>query len=332
MPRTFPERRPPFRERLRLLTELIGNNLYDAGRFWRASFTDAAKTRENLRARIAIGLHFLEYGMSLRDTVQGRGLDRAQQLAEDVDTYLASFGPDATTEIALRTLESYLRHNAGAELDLSRLTEVVEGYAALERNGLRGGSEEVSAEDIRARGRMDFLSFAEARHSIRNYAPGPVPADSIERAVQVAQQSPSSCNRQTCRARIWTRPDACARILALQSGNRGFGDQLGGVAVITSDLAHWEQATERYQGWIDGGLFAMSFVYGLHAEGLGAVMLNWSECKGRDRELRRLIGLPESELIVTLIGFGNLPDTLRVPVSQRKPLSYAASFDQPLAE
>lgn len=332
MPRTFPEPSPPLPARLRLLAGLIGNSLYDARRFWRASFTGAARTRENLRARIAIGLHFLEYGMSLRDTVPGRGLDRAQQLAEDVDTYLAGFGPDATTEIALRTLESYLRNNANAALDLSRLSDVVARHAALDRHGLRGGSEEVSAEDIRTRGMMDFLSFAEARHSIRNYAPGPVPTDAIERAVQVAQQSPSSCNRQTCRARIWTDPDACARILALQSGNRGFGDQLGGVAVITSELAHWEQANERYQGWVDGGLFAMSFAYGLHAEGLGAVMLNWSECKARDRDLRRLIRLPESELVVTMIGFGNLPDTLRVPVSQRKPLPYAASFDLPLAE
>jgi nitroreductase len=123
---------------------------------------------------------------------------------------------------------------------------------------------------------------------------------------------------------------ACARILSLQSGNRGFGDQLGGVAVITSDLAHWEQANERYQGWVDGGMFAMSFAYALHAEGLGAVMLNWSERKERDRELRAVAGLAESELVITMIGFGCLPLRLNVPVSQRKPLSYALRLNTPL--
>lgn len=251
-------------------------------------------------------------------------------MAEDIDTWIAAFGPDATTEIALRALESWLERNAGSGLDTARIEQVVAAHSGTATSGLCGGVEEVTREDIQARGMMDFLAFAEARHSIRTYAPEPVPQDAIERAVRAAQQSPSSCNRQTCRAHIWTEPAARARLLALQSGNAGFGDQLGGVAVITSDLSHWEQANERYQGWVDGGLFAMSFAYGLHAEGLGAVMLNWSERHARDRELRALAGLAESELVVTMIGFGCLPERLRVPVSQRKPLSYAMRLNAPL--
>lgn len=326
----FPDARPPFHVRLGHLAELAANTFYDARRFWRASFTNGAQTRENLRARIAIGLHFLEYGLSLRDAAKGRGFEKAAQLAEDIDTWIAAFGPDATTEIALRALESWLERNAGSGLDTARIEQVVAAHSGTATSGLCGGVEEVTREDIQARGMMDFLAFAEARHSIRTYAPEPVPQDAIERAVRAAQQSPSSCNRQTCRAHIWTEPAARARLLALQSGNAGFGDQLGGVAVITSDLSHWEQANERYQGWVDGGLFAMSFAYGLHAEGLGAVMLNWSERHARDRELRALAGLAESELVVTMIGFGCLPERLRVPVSQRKPLSYAMRLNAPL--
>lgn len=330
MTQVFPEPRPSVALRMRQLAALADNSLYDACRFWRASFTNGAQNRENLRARIAISLHFLEYGLSLRDAEPGRGADRAAQLATDIDTYIVQFGPDASTEIALRALEGWLSANVGASCNTGLARRVVAAHANAPDTGLKGGREKVSREEIQARSMMDFLSFAQSRHSIRTYAAEPVPLQAIERAVQAAQQSPSSCNRQTCRAHVWTDPVACARILSLQSGNRGFGDQLGGVAVITSDLAHWEQANERYQGWIDGGMFAMSFAYALHAEGLGAVMLNWSERKERDRELRAVAGLAESELVITMIGFGCLPARLNVPVSQRKPLSYALRLNTPL--
>ena len=59
-------------------------------------------------------------------------------------------------------------------------------------------------------------------------------------------------------------------------------------------------------------------------------MLNWSVTRDRDRELRRLIGLPESELVITMVGFGTLPETLRVPVSQRRPVDTALSLNRPL--
>lgn len=325
------EPRPSFPNRMRSLTALIANGFRDAHRFWRSSFTGYVKSKENLRARIAISLHFLEYGSALAGSAPGHGLDRALMLAADLETYIARFGPDATTEIALRTLESYLAANQGSGLDLAPVEKVVARHGKSNRTGLRGGVETVTAHDIRKRGMIDFLSFAEARHSIRTYAKGAVPLPAIGNAVRAAQQSPSSCNRQTCRAYVWTDPDAVAQVLSLQSGNRGFGDQLGGVAVITSDLSHWENAHERYQAWVDGGMFAMSFVYGLHAEGLGSVMLNWSVTHDQDRKLRALTGLPESDLVITMVGFGLLPEELKVPVSQRKPLDYALVVNRPLA-
>ncbi len=330
MSRSPLEAAPPLGSRLRKATELATNMLYDGWRFWRHSFTSGVRGQENLRARIAIGLHFLEYGLSLSGARPGHGLDKARQLAIDLGTYIDHYGRDATVEIALNTLDEYLTFNANGGAPLPDIQAQVEALRDFSVSGLRGGSEVVTADDLRARGQIDFLSFAEARHSIRQFAPGPVDPVKIKRAVRIAQQSPSSCNRQTCRAWIWTEPQALHRVIALQNGNRGFGDQLAGVALVTSDLAHWETAAERYQGWVDGGMFAMSLAYGFHAEGLGAVMLNWSVPRQRDRELRILTGIPESSLAITMIGFGNLPERLTVPVSQRKPLDLVLSLNAPL--
>lgn len=331
MTETFHDPAPDPDARRALGRELAANLAYDGLRYWKHSFTCGAKGQENLRARIAIGLHFLEYSMSLRSSEPGHSKDKAYQLVADLRTYIDHCGHDATTEIALNALASYAAFNArgGAALpDIEAELAALRGDRAL---GLRGGTEEVTAEEIRRHAPADFLAFARSRHSIRQYADGPVDHEKIARAVQVAQQSPSSCNRQTCRAWIWTESDLRRRVLALQVGNRGFGEQLGGIAVVTSDLAHWETAAERYQGWVDGGMFAMSLAYGLHAEGLGAIMLNWSVTRERDRALRALTGIPDSSLVITMIGFGNLPDRLSVPVSQRKPLDYALTLNAPLA-
>ena len=77
---------------------------------------------------------------------------------------------------------------------------------------------------------------------------------------------------------------------------------------------------ERNQCWIDGGLFAMSLVLGLHAQGLGTCFLNWSKSSPRDRAMRALLKLPPEEVIIVLVAVGHLPDTLEVARSARPPL------------
>lgn len=301
----------------------------DGWRFWRHSFTRGPRSREQLRARIAMDLHFLEYGLALRARQPGHGQDKAARLAEDLATYLGRWGPDAQTGIGLRTLEAYLDFNEGAPW-AAALRGRIAGFPA--EADARGGAEEVTRAAILAATKaVDFGAFAAARHSIRQYSAEPVPRAAIERAVAAAQGSPTSCNRQTCRAHVWTDPAMIARIAALQSGNRGFGHELGGIAVIWTDLRDWTEAAERTNGLVDGGMFAMSLILGLHAEGLGTVTLNWSAEPARDRALRRLARLPDSAQVVVMVGFGALPDRLRVPVSQRRPLESCLALDPPLS-
>lgn len=302
----------------------------DGWRFWRYSFTRSARTREQLRARMAMDLHFLEYGLSLRGARPGHGLDRAGQLVSDLETYVARWGHDAQTEIAVRALEAHLALN-DAMAGAGALQDRIEALHA-PRTGLCGGAEIVTRADILAASQpVDFMAFATARHSIRQYDSAPVPAEAIERATRIAQQSPSSCNRQTCRIHVWTDRAMIARVAALQSGNRGFGHELGGIAILWTELSGWTEAAERGNGLVDGGMFAMSFIYGLHAEGLGTVPLNWSEEPSQDLALRRLTGLPDSAQVIVMVGFGTLPESLAVPVSQRRPLASCLTLDPPLA-
>ena len=143
----------------------------------------------------------------------------------------------------------------------------------------------------------------------------------IERAVRMAQRTPSVCNRQPWKAYAFTDPEQRKNLLSFQNGNRGFGDGAAQLLVVTSDLQHFTSVGERYQGWIDGGLFAMSLVHALHALGLGACMLNWSVTRETDAAMRAAAGIPDSELVIMMVAVGHLPERLRVAFSARKPLS-----------
>ncbi|MGR9402900.1 nitroreductase family protein (plasmid) [Rhizobium leguminosarum] len=322
-----------FQTRARTAWRLFANFAYDYRRFRRASFIDGAESRENRRAHIHLLAHMLEYGMSLSNPRNGFGMDKVRLLAVETRRYIEQHGRDASADISLSVLSAYVDFNAeqGDVSEAQALLDDLLVVAGAGHNIRLGGSETVSAAEIVRHARMDFVSFMEARHSVRQYDSNRTVAfEKIERSIRAAQQSPSSCNRQTCRVYAFTEKPSIARVLAHHDGNRGFGEQLGGVFVVTVDLSHWNTIGERNQGWVDGGMFAMTLALGLHAEGLGACMLNWSAAREQDINMRTCVGIPDNEIIITLIGFGEMRADFRVPVSARKPIDMVLTHEPPL--
>jgi hypothetical protein len=58
-------------------------------------------------------------------------------------------------------------------------------------------------------------------------------------------------------------------------------------------------------------------------------MLDWSTTEDIDRSMRRFVGIPDNELVIALIGFGNMPECFKVPRSQRKPLGEVLRLSRP---
>jgi len=108
------------------------------------------------------------------------------------------------------------------------------------------------------------------------------------------------------------------QMLACQNGNRGFGDTAPVVALVTVDLRNFLDASERYQGWIDGGLFAMNLLLGIHAQGYGACCLNWSALPAQDKAVRGLGVIPPHESIIMMIAIGGLREKFKVARSPRR--------------
>jgi nitroreductase len=140
----------------------------------------------------------------------------------------------------------------------------------------------------------------------------------VERAVTLAQKSPSVCNRQAWKVHVITAEDEKRKVLDLQNGSRGFGDQANKVLIVTVELGNFLTVGERNQGWVDGGMFAMSLVYALHSLGLGTCCLNWAVRHERDRQLKHEVDISNSESIIMMIAVGHLPDEFPVAQATRR--------------
>jgi nitroreductase len=267
--------------------------------------------------------HSIEHGLSLSEPRPGFGRDKVASLLRKTRAYVQAFGADASAASALKVLDAYVAFNREAAVDVTELAAELDrlnAELAFRELPVKGGTEEVLAEQIRQFAGFDFNAFMDARHSVRQYADRPVDPAVIARAVRAAQQAPSVCNRQACRVYAFTEAGDKARVLSYQSGNRGFGHEIGVVMVVTANMAHMNLIGERYQHWIDGGLFAMTLALAYHAQGLGTCMLNWSVTKEIDQAMRRCVGIPDNEAVITMMGAGHLKDEFRVPRSQRKPI------------
>jgi nitroreductase len=167
----------------------------------------------------------------------------------------------------------------------------------------------------------DLAAFARnvrSRSSVRSFIPELAPdAQTVNQAIEDALWSPSVCNRQTSRVHLYSGKQAY-ELLKHQSGNRGFGHRVPLLIIVTSDLRYFSGVNERYQGWIDGGMFAMLLLLGLHARGLGAVSLNWSVLNKNDTAIRKPAGIPDHERIIMMIGCGVPEPDCVVPVSMRR--------------
>lgn len=163
-----------------------------------------------------------------------------------------------------------------------------------------------------------FDELVSIRRSVRSFTSTEVPSEILKHAVGLAQFSPSACNRQPCRIYLITEDSKKNALLALQNGNKGFGHLIPVLAVITSDSSAFFDASERHEPYVDGGLFSMTLMYALSAQGLATCCLNWCVSPNNDTALRNILPLTDSEVVIMLMAIGYPEPNILVPRSTRK--------------
>ena len=164
----------------------------------------------------------------------------------------------------------------------------------------------------------DLLALARRRRSVRWFRPEPVPRALFERALAVAAQSPSACNRQPFVFRVFDDAAMVRAVADTAMGTRGYAHNVPMIAVLVGQQRHFFDARDRHLVYIDGALAAMALVLALETLGLASCLVNWPDIEAREAALAALIGLEADERPVMLIAIGHPdPDGL-VPFSAKK--------------
>ncbi|MGD6794159.1 nitroreductase family protein [Metabacillus indicus] len=310
---------------LRDMPKIMNNYNYDFKRYLKYSSSVADNQRIKLEAQITAKYHVIEKGLSMPKPRVGFGKDKVSLLISLLERYIGLGYSTETTQIkaAVKVLFEYFEFNDGVNDDHTlklkiRANNLIKNYKVDDNVG---GIVITNREEFLAKTNDNFKEFAFSRHSVRNFSDKPVDLNLLIEAIEIAQKTPSVCNRQSSRVYIIKDKEKVKEALSLQNGNRGFGHLIDKVLIVTSDLNAFKGLIERNQSFIDGGMYSMSLLYALHYQGLGACALNWSVGKGKDIKLRKALGIQGSENIMMMIGVGNLPDKLSIPISKRKDIN-----------
>jgi nitroreductase len=316
---------------IKLILILIKNYYHDLKRYYIYTHTHIGKlTLMSVEADIIKHYHVLEKGLSMPEVKKGFGLDVATSLITLCEHYfkLGYSVENYQIRSALNVLKKYIDYNSQF-VNLSDMEERFDKIVLktkINTENTEGGYKNLSKEEVNNITNADFKIFSANRYSIRNYSERDVDTKLLEDAIKIAQKSPSVCNRQGSKVYIVSDKDLISKTLKFQNGNRGFGHLANKLLIVTSDLRVFEGVHERNQSFIDGGLFAMSLLYGLHYNGLGACPLNWCTDYHRDQKLKKSIGINDYENIIMMISVGHLQDEFKVAVSPRKDLEDIITF------
>lgn len=163
-----------------------------------------------------------------------------------------------------------------------------------------------------------FDEFCRSRFSVRNYTNKEIPVQTLYDCVDLAQKSPSFCNRQPTRVHIVKLPEKKKAILEVQNGNRGFGELAETLLVLSSVISVTKDIHERFENHLNGGMFAMTLLNALHFNKIAACALNWSVDNEKDQQMRKILNIPDNEVVLLVISCGYPPDEFKMAASPRK--------------
>ena len=299
----------------RLLLCLVGFS-YDYFRYFLYSaWKQDLKNKEERNYMAVKVYHSLEKSLSLKNRREGAGWENTKLLHTISLKAIESGDLGFQDKVGLNVLRQFASQ-------LTSVPEAQEISKELQCNEYSdaGGTREYSKEDFNQGELSDPEAFFLSRHTLRDFSEKEVECSTVRRAVSLAMKSPSACNRQAWHVYDLKTQEVISNALNCQNGNRGFGHNAKRLLVVASDLRAFVSPKERYQHWIDGGMFAMSLVWAFHSLGVASCCLNWSQDPSGDLKFRKLVPIEPQHSVIMLIALGYPDEDNKVCASARRPL------------
>ncbi len=206
-------------------------------------------------------------------------------------------------------------------VDAARGRFVAAGYAAEPTGKIPYPKKHLS--DI---GYDELERLVTQRRSVRWFEQRAVPRDLMDRALLLARQAPTACNRLPYEFRVFDESERVAEIAQIPFGTAGYGHNIPAVVVVIGKLESYFSPRDRHAIYVDSSLAAMQFMLGLETLGLSSSVINWPDFEPLERKMQRALGLGVSDRVVMLIAVGYAHPEGMVPFSQKKELDTFRRF------
>lgn len=293
-----------------------GYLLYDSFRYLRYSASLKGKLDRSLEYKIIKNYHSIEKSLSFKNRNKSAGWGAAADLME---LLTCKYEITAQRESAIKVLSQYLEQS---ELDEKKRERLELFLSQTKASSIRsaGGTLTLKSEFLLSGKLEDPEMFFHSRYSLRAFKNENVDEKIIKRAFSLASKTPSVCNRQSWKVYHLNNKSLIQEALRLQNGNKGFSEEINDLLVIATDLRSFDAEIERFQCWVDGGIYSMSLVYAFHSIGIGSCYLNLSLPPSKDIALRKLLNAPKEYSFISMMAIGYPEDTTQVCVSTRGPI------------
>lgn len=185
--------------------------------------------------------------------------------------------------------------------------------------------ERIESEDLPSLEQLQAL--ARRRRSVRWFEQRPVPRPLLDKALAVALQAPSACNRQPFRFVVLDEPNLVQRVGKIPMGTSGFLHNIPVLIVLVGQFRAFQHERDRHLIYLDGGLALMGLEYALEVQGLSSCSLNWPAIPQKESAIRKAINLAQDESPVMLLAVGYADASGGIPYSQKKPLEEARRYN-----
>lgn len=219
--------------------------------------------------------------------------------------------------------ELYLRHKD------SKYKNDVKGMVASFLEGSTddaikiGGSLTMRISEKQNNSTKNFKELSSGRHSVRDYLDKQVNEEDIREVIEIAQKSPSACNRQQARVYYMTDKKVISEILGIQGTLKDYPTPPLLFLITATDDAYILD-TENNNGYIDGSLFAMSLLYALEYKGIGACPLHTMFTDEVRTRVMSMLNIPENEKLIFFISAGYFSEQILACRSFRYPIEYVS--------
>lgn len=319
--------------RLKSQILLQKNYLNEAYSFWKLTVKYNASNHtdddiQKMQYTLSRETHTIEKGMSMRNPRKGFGQQKVTNLITRLRKYVKLYMNEdsAFLDYPLSTIQTYIDYTLSTGVDIPNIQKnfsfLLQEAGKTHVCG-KAGVEKVTKNSILDKCNKDFESLLYSRHSIRYFSDTPVGDDVINKALELAQRTPSACNRQGWLTHVFRAPKSID-LVKWQGGSRGFEDEIKCAILVTANLKAFLNH-EVHQAYIDGGLYAMNLINALHSLGVGTIPLSCGFMEKQISQLSRF-DIPENEVPIVIIGVGNYLNCFNVAVSERKDISITNTY------